>query len=389
MTDRTFVLTIEAPPSGGTPTWVNSLTAGAQTILTPSGAGSIRDVTPEEWLTESSQTRQVVSAYSGGAGDPTNRLLYVHGGGHGDSKLNALYTFNFNGTTAPIGWQLTAAPSSLADATAGYSGGVGGQGADTLADGKPCAVHTYDQLWIDPTNNRFYRTHGSKSSGGGAATNLTWYWNGTQWINPGVAHNAPLGGDLDWVSVSNPAARKTMLARVDKAYFYRWDSGWSALKTVGGTGNLGRAGNLIARHDGSTHANNRYTEALAMSMVGLGSTFPKATIDWTAETVSTSTTGLTSANTAGLFPTGFYEALTDSYWLIMPVSADGVVPMSGLYWQVNASTFAVTTRGSGTLDAYPTGTAVHHYNRLCFVPEWRTVVYCTDQGRVFALKLPT
>jgi hypothetical protein len=386
MTDQTFTLTIAAPTGGSTPAWVNSLTAGAQTILAPSGAASIRDVTPIEWLADSSQTRNLTVAYSGGIGDPTNRLLYVHGGGHGDSKLNALYAFNFTGTTAPLGWQCLAQPSSLADATTGYNTGFG---LETLADGKPCAIHSYDQLWVDPTNNRFYRTHGSRSGGGGDATSLTWYWNGTTWINPGVVHNAPLGGDLDWISVSNPVARKTLLARVNYAYFYRWDSGWSSLKDVGGTGNLGRAGGFVIRHDGSSHANNRYTEALAMSSGGgLGNTFPKATIDWTAETVSSSTTGLTTTSLAGLYPTGFYEAAADSYWLIMPVTGAGGA-MSGLYWKVNASTFAVTQYGSGTLDAYPSGSsAVHHYKRYCFVPEWRTVVYCTDQGRVFALKLP-
>src|SRR5690606_19452448 len=59
-----------------------------------SGNETMREVTPDDWL---SDFRGVVVAYSGGIGDSETGALYIYGGGHGDSYNNGLYMYDFRG----------------------------------------------------------------------------------------------------------------------------------------------------------------------------------------------------------------------------------------------------------------------------------------------------
>jgi hypothetical protein len=371
---------------GAVPAWLASVPAGqiAQLDFASATNSSIGAVTPREWIENPGYenvvngVRKIIQAWSGGIGDSDHRRIYVHGTGHGDGGNNGLYCLDFSGDEKPIGWQLFGAPSSVAAADAGYR-----SNASVLADGRPAAVHTYDLVWMDNAVQRVYRTHGSLA-GAGNETRKTWYFDVARrvWVN---AHDCPFGFDLDASTLANPTARKTLMLRRNLYGIYRWDSGWQPQKYL--TGDVGRNGTCISRPDAS--------EGL-MAAFGYGTGFSRVVPNWTSETVTISPVSLGGGSSLSRYGvTGFFEELTNSYWLFMPVEP-GVsnTSMPAKYWQVDGRTWAVKEYDSGgTLDAYPSQPfgeqGAGHYKRHCFVPEWRSVVFVTDPLRSWVLRLPS
>lgn len=145
-------------------------------------AGPIDDLLPGEWYEiPNSRLRSaamspnpsgvngtagvtgVMRAFSGGAYDSVRDRLLVHGGGHSDYGGNELYAFDLASET----WLRLTDPSSMN----GFS-----ENSSTMPDGRPKAVHTYDQLQFDPISGKFFRTAGATFSQG-SVTSTTWLFN--------------------------------------------------------------------------------------------------------------------------------------------------------------------------------------------------------------------
>jgi hypothetical protein len=398
--------------TGAIPAWLpssgfaalNSVSGGFSTmdearIANPVGAGWAQS----GYTYPDGPVNRVIDGYSGGYGDPAGRRVFVHGGGHSSVGDNGLYAFDFNGTTAPYGWRLYPnSISTVADATAAMNYGNSNDPAGFFLNGKPISIHSGDLMWFDPARQRFYRTLGTATPGGGWLVPYTYYYdlNSSAWVE---AFSMPNPGDFDCASFTHPTLKKTAMVRVGNYTFCNWgaDAGWS---TVGTTDNTARNGTGVLNSDDPTKGiifNQGYYD--------LGIT--AVTLDWTGNAISgvapLTLTGNSThiANLNAHAVTGFYEpasALNPDacYWAIMPIVGPSVgnTSMPTKFWRIRASDGLVTEFDPGynsgsSLSAYPSASSFasqngRHYKRFCFVPEWRAVIFVTDQAAVWALRLP-
>jgi hypothetical protein len=133
---------------------VRALTGG---YAPTNGNTTNADVIPAEWQAGGTGTRLgTYYAFSGGFSDEQAGLLYVHGGGHGDSANNGIYYFDVNGVNAPTGWSLV--PNTLS-AVADVP--MTEEVHTFYNDGLVGSTHSYDGMVFDPDNKIMYRFGGS------------------------------------------------------------------------------------------------------------------------------------------------------------------------------------------------------------------------------------
>ncbi len=154
----------------------------------------------------------IVNAWSGAAWDHVNNIMYLMGGGHGDTSIceNALYALNTatliwtrvkdrSPLSAWQQWDKTAQAFTTVNLHANAANGSGGNGDGSncpLLDGAPGSIHNYQQLtWIAPA------VLGNRSGGvyqGGTCRSVldldTGRYRTAHYWGPGPAHG------VDWAS---------------------------------------------------------------------------------------------------------------------------------------------------------------------------------------------
>lgn len=107
MTARTFTFNVTAPQVG-VPSYVPTTPYQVAALSTVTNGKptwySAADVAWDGNIGGGTYHVRDISLYGGGFADPTNRYLYAHGGGHGDSAYNGILRFDLNGTTQATGW---------------------------------------------------------------------------------------------------------------------------------------------------------------------------------------------------------------------------------------------------------------------------------------------
>src|SRR5690606_32592515 len=125
-----------------------------------------------------------------------------NGGGHASPEglFNGIVSFDFNGTTAPLGFVLE--PGSWSTAAVAASGG------DTYSDGRPGGVHSYDGMEYDPTDQVLYRFGGSTHPSGAGSTKLWGYsFPNGEWTDYGTYGGST---DLSICTLFDLATRKLL-----------------------------------------------------------------------------------------------------------------------------------------------------------------------------------
>jgi hypothetical protein len=80
------------------------------------GKVNLNDTMPVAWQGDLGATYgsnvNITAAFSGGCWDSIGAIVYINGGGHGDSANPGVWAYNYNGTTMPTGWALLDIPPS-------------------------------------------------------------------------------------------------------------------------------------------------------------------------------------------------------------------------------------------------------------------------------------
>jgi hypothetical protein len=337
------------------------------------GMATMWDALPPAWrLTgQPNGADGVFASWCGGKGDAASRKLFVHGGGHGDSSNNGLYVYDFSGDAAPAGWSV--APSSLTSTPPAITpyeptGGV-------YPDGRPAAIHSYDQQWYDPTQNRWYRYSGSPFSNNGGTGAYAFYYDfnrqaWSQW-GPQIASGQ---GSLGGILIGAPDGSKFLSI-----------SGNSGARFITPAGSTTYAGTpLWAFDDDANHTtaydsvNGRWFTCGYASGLG-GQACWTFQVNWSAGTISNVTVRRVT------FPEGVEAAsiVFDAehsrgpcFWVFGYANAMvGRSTMGTTIYRVDASTFAVTSyilTGDPIVLANSSNMA-GSYNRHVWFPNWRIV----------------
>lgn len=383
------------PPSGGgggdAPAYIQSLTTFEVMSLASVSGGSLTinaalsaaAATYGDWTTNDPSLNQIgiIIPWSGGTGDPEGRRLFVHGGGHNDSAINGILTFTLGDGETPLGWTIeTGSLSTIANTPTAMAA------HDVYNDGKPGSVHTYDGVWYDATTDDFCRSGGAYYRDGGYLPD-TWCFDFSTdaWVQ---RLDNPSGGVEVPMLAHDPATRKVFYTRggSSNGWFYRpTDNTWSGNKAItqvpdSATGYL----NFVNR-DG-------HAEFLIIG----ANVNRRVTVDWTAETVSSSTFTPTGGAACDLLGdsglAALYDPTRDSYWIF---GGSGGPPAFTHILELDAATFACTETAltgdlfdfdyNGGSDANYTGT----YDRAVLIDDWRVILTATGtQETAYVVKLP-
>lgn len=374
--------------SNAAPAWVPGTPFASRALsgaYAPSnGNTTFYDAMPSQWKVPvgiASYPAANVTEYSGGFSDPANRLLFAHGGGHGDSNYNGILKFDLNGVSAPTGWTVvTGSQSDVANVPLTEAN------HETYLDGKAGSIHSYDNMHFDATGNRLHRFQGSYWRQGTGSKDWAFNFSSGQWEALPVRAFSFNGADL--VTIHDPSSRKALVLRANTARFYD-----SSTQTWGLT-------NKAAPDLGGYHYHGAFdpTRNRALFLGGNLQVKKYATVDFSAETVSTWADFSASGDTAVLADEGyatFYDPLLDRFWLF----GGRNVPFDKLYW-IDAADFAdgaVTVYSQSILGdgAVPRqvsspGAFFGLFKRFCFIPEWRAVAVATSYNQpVYIIKLPS
>ncbi len=349
---------------------VRNLTGG--TYGPTNGFESMYSTLPAAWqLTgQPNGADGVFAAWSGGAGDAAGKRLFVHGGGHSDSSNNGLYVYDFSGTTRPTGW--TIAPNSLTatpptQTTNEPTNGVYG-------DGKPAAIHTYDQLHYAPVLNRFYRCSGSAFSQTGNASAYSFYYEFTDsaWYALSSTDIATLGGTL----IGAPDGSKVAILKGGVL------SGSTAavITSAGATTAVAHGMWSNDQELGLTSAydsvNGRWL-TLGYSVVP-GQVAYTFTVDWATNTIANQTSRSISFPTEIEGASIVFDANYSGgpcFWIFGHATAtNGNTDMQMVIYRVDASTFALTTHTlTGDSIALASTVVKGSFNRHVWFQSWRII----------------
>lgn len=318
------------------------------------GTSSLQSVMPSMW----SGNDDIMRPWSGGAKSTTGTKMYVHGGGHGDSSNNGLFSFDFGGTSSPTGWAVenpgqtgVSSESSLAVGATGY----------------PISVHTYDGM-VD-MGPALYRLQGSTYPNGFLAQqNVRFDKASKTWTR---LPNYP-GGQGGGMAIANPASGKIL-------YMERWVTYFSYGFYRVATNNWSAAKNVSAQwpSDGTAAFNPANNTGLCISSDAAFS----IGIDWAAETVTQTPRSLTSMGPGSSL---IWDATAGRYWCF-----GGSSNNSTLY-EINPTTFAVTSRAlTGNAPLTPESDSRGHFGRWVFMEEWRAIGSVSSRSSpAFVIRLP-
>lgn len=373
--DKTIRFVVSAA-SG--PAYISSMTPFQVRNLSGSyaptnGSTSLMSVMPPQWTAMGGPGTNIFNPWSGGGKSITGTKMYAHGGGHNDGANNGVYSFDFNGTTRPIGWAVENAGQVGVAVDTSYPA-VGETGV-------PFAVHTYDGMCdMGPSLYRFggsaYGTPSAPPGASGGFTVIserydkaTSIW--TRLPNWGASHS------IAGMSLANPAVNKCLVMNRWIGYFeygfYRAASNtWSGI------------GNVPAQWvtDGSAAFNPATNTALAVGGNNESGVFAQSfAIDWVNEMLSAQTA---RAVNIGMNVALIWDPTRSVYWCW------GIRAYPTTLFEINPSNWSTTPHTlTGdvpfTWDSDYAGTL----SRWVFMDSWRAIGSATHiNAPAFVIRLP-
>lgn len=318
------------------------------------GTSTLRSVMPSMWGGDD----DIMRPWSGGAKSITGTKMYVHGGGHGDSSNNGLYSFDFSGTSSPSGWAVENQGQTRVSGDSGLSVG---------ATGYPVSVHTYDGM-VD-MGPALYRLQGSTYPTGNFGAQIVRFDKANKvWTR---LPNYP-GGQGGGMAVASPASGKILYMERWMTYFtygfYRVGANnWSTIRNVGSQW----------PSDGTAAFNPTSNTGLCISSdvaYSIG-------IDWSAETVTQTSRSLTSMGSGVSL---VWDPTASRYWCF------GGAGRNTTLYEINPTSFAVTAHTlTGNAPLSPESDSRGHFGRWVFMDEWRAIGSVSSRnGAPFVIRLP-
>ena len=350
--------------SNTTPSYISTLSPFQVRALSGSyaplnGTSTLRSVMPSMW----SGNDDIMRPWSGGAKSTSGTKMYVHGGGHADSSNNGLYSFDFAGTSRPIGWAIenqgqTGVTSDLA---------VGATGA-------PISVHTYDGM--TDMGSDLYRFGGSSYPSGGFTVQMLRYSKAASvWTRlPNWAASAP---QFAGAAIANPAVGKILVMDRFVSYFiygfYRVVTiDWSACGFVSAQwpSDFSAAFDPVT-NTGLVVGGNNESGVYAFSL----------TINWAAETITQTARSITGLGSGCAL---IWDPTRSVYWCF------GSSNNNSTLYEINPTTFAVTSHTlTGDAPLTPETTYWGTFGRWVFMDSWRAIGSVVSRtGAAFVIRLP-
>jgi len=354
-----------------------------------SGNEAITDVTPAEWLDETTtlgygDLRNVIEAWCGGCAEPGGNLFAVHGGGHNDSGNNGMYLYDVRESGGrPVGWQSPLDISDAADVAAGTS--------DTYTDGYPRAMHTYNGMVYAPDRDLYFRCGGVHYNGSGGFANGFWQYDPNAAIGSRWTQLTDYPGN---VAGAEPAAFYDQTTGKIIAFHHQYDGAiydidagtWSSVISITAVSGFDAAmGYDPTRNRVCGIGSPSGTSRLWDYNLSTDAQSASSAITWTGDTEI-----LDAASPAIL-----YDELLDRFWLF---GGDDTTLYDGIYYfdaadldsPTNVAITRVTFNSSG--DLAPTGFESEvqgTYNRYLWRPDWRAIftVHRVDEAP-WVIRLP-
>lgn len=319
------------------------------------GTSTLESVMPSMWLTGGDANDDIMRPWSGGPKLTNGSRLWVHGGGHADSRNNSIAYFDFAGSSAPTGWVMA----------------NGGNLNDT-----PVSVHTYGGMC--EVNGSIYRFGGATYSNGNF-TNQLWRFSISSGTWTAMASGPfATGGALIGNTTAGTSGKLLAIGRYGGAYtsyaFYDIASNsWT--------------GENSAPNQWPSNPECAYrptTSTTGTVLVGGGDGAFTAAVDWSAGTLSSQTSRSIGAVSSEDGPAVFYDPASDRYWALGGTSYDALL-------EINPSTYAVTSHPltGTTLTNNESSGYVAHFGRFVFMPTFRAMgVVFSRVGSAFVIRLP-
>lgn len=364
--DKSINFVVSTSGGGGNvPSYISSMSPyqvrALQGAYAPTnGTSSLVSVMPSQWTSLGSIGTDIIRPWSGGAKVTAGTKMYVHGGGHADSHNNGLYSFDFSGTTRPLGWatEYAGVPGVTADISIGSTGA-------------PISVHTYDGM-VD-MGASIYRFGGSAYPQGGFTLQMFRYDKGAAtWTRlPSWPGNQFAGCAIGNQSAGKLIAMDRWVTYQTYAFYRVATNTWSALKSVSAQWISDGA----CAWDPATN-----TGLMIGSSNGYGVSAFSLTIDWTAETITQTARTLPAVGSGSSL---VWDPTRQRYWCF------GGSGNNTTMYQINPSDWTYTTH-TLTGDAMaPETPYAGSFGRWLFRDDWRaigTVVHRT--GDALVIRLP-
>lgn len=337
---------------------------------TANGDVTLNDTMPSAWQGLDSGTYgsnfNITAAYSGGAANPIDGDLYIHGGGHGDSANPGMWRYRFAGTTLPTGWELLAIPASA---------GICSPNTDPTATSPsfPVSSHTYNGLGFDPDTAKVLRFGGGQWNTGAMPTK-NWAFDTTTntWAE---TQPTPYAANNPVVTIVDDISRKALIiSHSGDGWFYRIDTN--------------TAGNDISEAQQAFDSVSSYDPTRNRAYLWAPSELWQVDIDWINETVTmaevtpTGSTSFLSSSTGAMF----YDHDSDRHWFFPLV--EGSTSMTAVY-DMTPGLVITSHATSGDNTGFDTDAWGGSYNKICPMLQWRCVGFVTGiDDPVYIIKLP-
>lgn len=349
------------PCPGAVPAYIADMSAYQVRSLTSSYAPANGTSTLAALLTAAGwSSTDIVRPWSGGPKSTAGTKMYVHGGGHSDSDNNGIYSFDFNGTTAPIGWAVENAGS--AGVSSDFTVGTTGQ---------PISCHTYDGM-VDMGTN-IYRLGGSMYPSGGFGAQFVRFNKAAKtWTR---LPNWP-GGSFAGMVLCDPVSGKLIamdrfVSYTTYAFYREATNDWSSLKYV--------SDQWLS--DGSVAwdpATN--TGLMVANGNGYGVNAFSIGIDWGAETITQTEQDIDGMSSGASI---VWDPTREHYWCW---GGDG---QNSTIYEINPTTFAATAHTLGT-SLSPESGDHGHFGRFVFMDAWRAIGLVSDRNDpAIIIRLPS
>ncbi len=320
------------PSYGPTPAWMSGLAVLTwktlpNTSMTSAGADS------------------AITAYSGAALKQSNSELIVFGGGHFDSSDNSVNSIVLSADVPVSTQRVAATPSGQRTSNVPY-----------YADGKPSARHSWGDLAVDESVNRFITMQCSNPSGDSGSwspkrdgLNLATY----TWLAAGTYDDGPIIAYTPATSCTKDAAGNIYWWNENNGGIYKIAPGSVAMATTAAV-TISGTYNICLACDTVRNRLVTFNAAVESYSYDLNNNFARTAITFSG------------ANSAA--------ANDSSYWAYCPErdSFLGIRYTGGsvVVYECNASTFAVTTLSvSGTAPAMPSDGNNNCYGRWGYAPQ--------------------
>lgn len=353
---------------------------------TTSGRGRMYDALTAEWQARGDYLSSV-DAWSGAARVPTEGKLIMFGGGHGDSAMNGLMEYDFNGTTAPFGFTAKQLSAVSAIAPINYT------------DGRVAATHSYDGIQYDPTANRFMVCTGTAywpDGFGSQAAVCDYGASGNGWARVGLG-GVTIAQNPTWSAIDLTTGYVLQMPCYNNSSIYDLrNNTWVVQGTQTGLGAIAAnatnnpstiydsrrqivwcAGGFIGASTLRKFKWNRPTDASPNTVQNLG-------------TVSvTGDTGILSRQAPGIVYDQGASASGDRLWMWSPVFTPTTI-----YQIANLDGTPTMTAHTLSGDSFLAGRANlastgEMYGRMTMLKNWRAIgLYYKGDDYAYAIKLP-